>query len=199
MKRSPKLPSPRADPAYVQAFTTLMQRIERSVPRDRKAPMVICVAGGAALHLHTGARVSKDVDAKVMARFLPPDDLDLSYRDSEGRPRTLYFDRQYNDTYSLLHEDAYEDALQVELAGVDPSRLDVRVLSPLDLAVSKLSRYEAHDQEDIAALARGKLIDAESLRARAEEALPGYVGDVARVRNSLELATKLVKSVLNAK
>jgi hypothetical protein len=193
------VPSPAADPGYVGALAEMMRRIERAVPRGAKAPLVICIAGGTAVHLYTGARVSKDVDAKVMARFLPPDDLDLSYRDAEGRPRPLYFDRQYNDSFALLHENAYEDAIAIRLPGVDPSRLDVRLLAPLDLAVSKLSRFEAHDREDIAALARAGLIDAGVLRERAEEALPGYVGDLARVRTSLRLAVKLVKEARKAR
>jgi len=37
------------------------------------------------------------------------------------------------------------------------------------------------------------LVDAASLRRRAEEALPRYVGDVQRVRNSIGLAERLVE------
>ncbi len=69
----------------------------------------------------------------------------------------------------------------------------MRLLSPLDLAVSKLPRYELHDQEDIGALAKAGLIDSQGLRRRAEEALPRYVGDVNRVKNSIALAERLVK------
>jgi hypothetical protein len=136
--------------------------------------------------------VSKDIDAKVMARFLPPDDLQVAYRDRDGHARLLYFDTQYNDTYALLHEHAYDDAVLLEVPGIDRKRLDLRLLSPLDLAVSKLSRFEGNDQEDIAALARAGLLDETRLRQRAEEALPSYVGNIARVRTSILLAQKLV-------
>ena len=187
----PRQPALQADPAYLKAFAEIMHRIENAVA-NKAGPVVICVAGGAALHLYTGSRVSKDIDAKVMARFIPPKDLQVSYRDANGRGHLLYFDTQYNDTYGLLHENAYEDAVSIRVPGVDPRRLDVQLLSPLDLAVSKLSRYEAHDQDDIRALARQGLIEAAALRQRAEEALPSYVGDVKRVRNSIDLAVKLV-------
>ena len=182
----------KADPAYLAAFTEIMKRLQDALRAGSEGPILVCVAGGAALHLYTGARVSKDIDAKVMARFIPPDNLEVSYRDADGRARLLYFDTQYNDTYGLLHEHAYEDALPVRLQGIDPGTLDVRLLSPLDLAVSKLSRYEAHDQDDIRALAEAGLIDAGSLRNRAEEALPSFVGDVARVKNSIALAERLI-------
>jgi hypothetical protein len=187
-------PALHPDPAYFHAFAQVMKRIENSIGRQHSGKaVVVCVAGGAALHLYTGARISKDIDAKVMARFLPPSDLQVSYRDSDGHARLLYFDTQYNDTYGLLHEDAYDDSVSIEVPGVDRAKLDVRLLSPLDLAVSKLSRYETHDQADIRALAQAGLIDAKSLRQRAEDALPGYVGDVRRVKTSIALAEKLVR------
>lgn len=193
MKARPRAPTPRADPEYLRAFAEIMKRIEAALPARKDAePVVVCVAGGAALHLYTGTRVSKDIDAKVMARFLPPDKLEVAYGGADGHARLLYFDTQYNDTYALLHEDAYDDAVSIDVPGIDPARLDVRLLTPLDLAVSKLSRYEAHDQEDIRALAAAGLIEPKALRVRAEEALPSYVGDVRRVRNSIALAEKLV-------
>lgn len=181
------------DPEYLKAFAKIMSRIDAALGHKRKGPPIaVIVAGGAALHLYTGERVSKDIDAEIKARFLPPDNLQVSYRGADGQSRLLYFDTQYNTTYALLHEDAEADAYPIRIEGVDPRRLDVRLLTPLDLAVSKLSRFEAHDREDILALARLRLIDAKSLRKRAEEALPGYVGDVERVRNSINIACKLV-------
>lgn len=183
----------RADEGYLQAFAAIMKRIEEAAGK-RDGPLVVCVSGGAAVHLYTGARVSKDIDAKIMARFLPPEGLEASYRGADGHARLLYFDTQFNDTFALLHGDAYEDAVPISLPGIDPRRLDVRLLTPLDLAVSKLSRYELHDQEDIRSLARAGLIDADALRRRAEQALPDYVGDVGRVRASIGLAERLVRA-----
>ena len=184
----------RADPAYLEAFAEIMSRIDSALGKRRKGvPVAVIVAGGAALHLYTGARVSKDIDAEIKTRFLPPDDLQVSYRGPDGHSRLLYFDTQYNTSYALLHENAEEEAYPIQVKGVNPRKLDVRLLSPLDLAVSKLSRFEGHDREDILALARLGLIDAKSLRKRAEEALPGYVGNVERVRNSIDIASRLVE------
>ena len=91
-----------------------------------------------------------------------------------------------------MHENAYDDARPVELEGVDASRLDVRLLTPLDLAVSKLARFSDQDRDDIRALARAKLLDASALRRRAEEALPDYVGNLARIRTSINIACRMV-------
>ncbi|MGH2360500.1 MAG: DUF6036 family nucleotidyltransferase [bacterium] len=103
----------------------------------------------------------------------------------------LYFDRQYNDTLGLLHEDAHEDSVPLTLKGVDSRAIEVRLLSPLDLAVSKIGRLSDQDRDDVALLVRRGLVNPGQLRKRAEEALAGYVGDVARVRNSIEIACRI--------
>lgn len=185
-------PPLRPESNYLRAFAEVMKRIERALKPKGDKPVVICVAGGAAVHFYTGSRVSKDIDATIMARFLPPDDLEVSYQDADGHARLLYFDTQYNDTFALLHENAYEDAVSIQIPGLNAQNLDVRLLTPMDLAVSKLSRFETHDQDDIRALARLGLLDPAALRRRAEEALPNHVGDTRRVRNSIALAEKLV-------
>jgi hypothetical protein len=81
------------------------------------------------------------------------------------------------------------------LEGVDSGVLDVRLLSPLDLAVSKLGRFSSQDQDDIGSLARHRLITYAALRQRAEDALQGYVGDTARVQGVIEVAVRLVADV----
>ena len=168
-----------------------MTRIAEALGTTRGKPVRIYVAGGAALHLYTGARYSRDVDARIdLPRVALPAGLQVVYEGPDGLPRTLYFDTAYNESYALLHEDVHADSVPIRVPGVDAERLDVRLFAPVDLAVSKLSRFEAHDQEDIVALGRAGLVDAKALRRRAEEALTGYVGAVDRVKNSLEIAVR---------
>ena len=189
-----KLPLLHPNPEYLQAFATIMSRIEKALGTKPPAePAVAYVAGGAALHFYTGSRVSKDIDARITARvLLDPQGLQVAYRGEDGHARLLYFDTQYNDSFALLHEDAYDEALPIAVKGVRPRRLEVRLLTPLDLAVSKLSRFSEQDQEDIRALAREGLLDAKSLRHRAEEALPDYVGNLDRIKASINVACRLV-------
>ena len=191
-------PDRRAQPGYLEAFARVAGKIaSRLTGVDPKLlPIKLTIAGGAALHLHTGSRVSVDIDGVFSRRVVIDDDLETSYRDADGRVRVLYFDRNYND--GLMHENAQADSGRVDLAGVDGKVLEVRVLSPLDLAVSKLSRFSDQDRADIELLAREKLIDAKSLRKRAEEALGGYVGDVASVRTTIDLACRLVEAARRA-
>jgi hypothetical protein len=194
-------PDRRASREYLQAFAAIVQKIAAQLAGiERKLlPVRLYVAGGAALHLRTGARISEDIDAVFSRRVVLKDDLHAAYKGPDGRARVLYLDRNYNDSLGLMHEDAYEDSERLELPGADPAIVELRVLAPLDLAVSKLARFGDADREDIEILAREKLIDAGSLRQRAEEALKGYVGDLAAVRTSIELACNLVAAVQRAK
>ncbi len=182
---------------YVAAFREIVARIARSltgVPRQA-LPVKMFVAGGAALHFYTGERISEDIDAAFSRRIALPEDLEVAYRDADGAARLLYFDRQYSDALALMHEDASEDSLPLSLDGIEPEVLDVRLLSPLDLAVSKIGRFSSQDRDDIAVLARRKLIDSAALRRRAQQALTAYVGETDRVRGSIDLACRIVEDV----
>lgn len=181
-------------PEFVAALREIAARIARTLTQlpKRALPIKMYVAGGAALHLYTGARLSDDIDASFSHRIALPENLEVAYAGADGAAQLLYFDRQYNDRLGLMHEDAYEDSQPLALEGIDRGVLDVRLLSPLDLAVSKLGRFSDQDRDDIVALAKVKLIDSGSLRARAQDALIGYVGDTQRVQGSIEVACRIL-------
>jgi hypothetical protein len=187
-------PSSATRPEYVAAFTELVQRIALPLgvlPRQ-SLPIQMYVAGGAAVYLYTGERVSNDIDAVFSKRIALPSDLEVTYQDPDGAPRLLYFDRQYNDTFALLHEDAHDDSVPLRLTGIDASILDVRLLSALDLAVSKISRFSSQDRDDITALAKQGLIKSAALRRRAEQAMQNYVGNLDTVKGAIDLACRIV-------
>ena len=191
------LPDPSARAEYVDAFRKLAMRIAETLKEVPAAelPIKMFVAGGAALHFYTGERVSRDIDAVFSHRVALPEDLEISFKDADGAARLLYFDRQYNDTLSLMHEDAQDDSLPLSLEGIDARVLDVRLLAPLDLAVSKISRFSEQDRADIASLARHQPFRSTDLRRRAQEALSGYVGDLDRVNGSIDLACRIVEDM----
>lgn len=188
-------PSSAARPEYLAAFTELVQRIAaplRELPR-RILPIKMYVAGGAAMHLYTGERVSNDVDAVFSRRIALPSDLEVTYRDADGAARLLYFDRQYNDTLALMHEDAQDDSVPLTLKGIDASILDVRLLSALDLAVSKIGRFSSQDRDDITTLGKHGLIKSAALRRRSEQAMGSYVGNLDTIKGAINLASRIVE------
>jgi hypothetical protein len=179
---------------YKKAFNKIILRIQEALKGSQRGdtPIRMYIAGGAALHWLTGARVTEDIDATFSKRIIFSEEIEVTYRDPDGHARLMYLDRNYNDTLGLLHEDAHGDSKPIDIPGLDKNLIDVRVLSPVDLAVTKIARLEDQDREDIQLLARNRLIDSAAVRQRAEEALGGYVGNVASVRASIDIACRLI-------
>jgi hypothetical protein len=116
--------------------------------------------------------------------------------DSASAPsgeNVLLMARQYNDAFALMHENVYDDSVPLTLTQIDASVLDVRLLSPLDLAVSKISRFSSQDRDDITMLAQQGLIRAAALRRRAQQAVANYVGNLDTLKGSMELAVRIVE------
>jgi hypothetical protein len=72
------------------------------------------------------------------------------------------------------------------------SLIDVHLVSPLDLALSKLVRFAEHDRDNIVALAKAKLITAEELRQHADETLQGHIGNIDLLRINIRQAVESI-------
>jgi len=143
---------------------------------------------------YCGTRYNEDVDASFSRRFVLPRDLSVNYRRRDGTEAFIYFDHNYNTSFTLLHE-RFEDDLQ-EWTGIgNETRLvQLRVLSPLDLAVSKIARFSEQDRADIRALGDEGYFTAVELRARALEAMRDFIGDKRTLMISLDLIEADLKS-----
>ncbi len=173
--------------AVLRMFSTLNETAALLYPDAEPGSVRAYIFGGAAVHIYTKARGSRDVDAEIQgADKLRPQDLVVDYEDEDGEPQLLVWDSNYNPTLGPLHEDYAEDAIL--LTQDDEDILWVYIASADDLAVSKLGRFAEHDRNDIKALAKRGRINSSSLRVRAEDAFKYYVGNVDSARGSLQLA-----------
>ena len=73
------------------------------------------------------------------------------------------------------------------------------LLSPIDLAGSKLSRFTGQDRDDILDLAKSGLINAESLKARAENSLVDYIANIINAQNSIVMIFSVSASIDTSK
>jgi hypothetical protein len=150
----------------------------------------VYLAGGMAVHLYTANRVTTDVDAEFAGRVMLPQDVLVDVVLEDGTPRVIYLDTNYNSTFALMHEDYQEDSIPVDL-GLE--QIQVRVLSPTDLAVSKIARLADNDREDIRALVAAGLTSADEIEARAMHALGSYVGGMAMLQVNLRDAVEIAR------
>jgi hypothetical protein len=167
-------------------------RIDIALP-DLKEPVKMIIAGGVAVNFFCGSRATADVDASFSRRIALPQDLAVPYKTPDGKLLTVHLDMNYNTTFAVMHEDYEEDAVSLEMKDFVGKNIHLYLLSPVDLAVSKIARYEGLDREDIAALAHAKLISPKDVAERAEEAISYYVGSVDRVRWNLRDALKIIE------
>lgn len=185
----PSAPVIHVHTALAQGLRDLLGRLEAQL--SLRAPLDVYLAGGMAAHLYTAGRVTTDVDAEFAGRVFLPPDLVVEVALEDGTQQVVYLDANYNPSFALLHEDYREDSIPVDL-GVEMLR--VHVLSPVDLAVSKIARLSAHDKEDIQALVRLGLTSAAEIEQRANAALDHYVGGEAMLRLNLRAAVDLARA-----
>ncbi len=157
-----------------------------------RSPVNVYLAGGMAVHLYTASRVTTDVDAEFGGRVYLPNDLMVEVTLEDGTQQVVYLDTNYNSSFALMHEDYLDDSIPVDL-GMDQIR--VHVLSPVDLAVSKIARFADNDKDDIAALVRLGLTGADEIEHRATSALAGYIGGQAMLKLNLRDAVALAREV----
>lgn len=175
--------------ALAKGLHDLFKQLEQRLSLSK--PLTVYLAGGMAVHLYTANRVTTDVDAEFSGRIIIPNDLMVEITLEDGSPQLIYLDTNYNSTFALMHEDYQDDAIPVDL-GLE--HIQVRVLSPVDLAVSKIARLADNDREDIQALVRLGLTTANDIERRANSALVGYIGGQALLQANLQDALAIARN-----
>lgn len=175
------------DSPIARGMREFFRLLEVRLELDR--PLTIFLAGGMAVHLYTAKRVTTDIDAEFSARVVVPSDLCVQVNLPDGSTEDIYFDSNFSTTLGLIHENYQDDSVLVDLG---LQHITLRVLSPVDLAVSKISRLADPDKEDIRDLVLAGLTGADEIAARAEEALGSYIGNTSslrfNIRNAIEIA-----------
>lgn len=176
----------RTDTDLAEGLLQLLNQLQASL--ELTDPIQMYIAGGMATHLYTGSRVTTDVDAEFSKRFIIPSDILVETKAGQ----VLYLDSSYNSTFALMHEDYLQDVVRVPL---NSDLIEVYVLSPVDLIVSKVARLSGPDREDIEAIIRTCGVTAEEIETRAKEALGGYVGNPRPVLLNLEDVLEMARQI----
>jgi len=159
-----------------------------------RMPVHAYIAGGVAVNYYTGVRMSDDVDIMWSRRVAIPPDMqifEVANPDDPTDVMIVSMDGAFGDYLGSFHPDWMADAPEVCQIG----DIVLHVISPLDLAVSKIARFQDRDREDIEALARFNLISSEDVATRADEAIEFYVGDTTFIQYNRRDAVELVKAI----
>ncbi len=156
-------------------------------------PIKMTLAGGMAVSYYCGIRYTEDVDATFSRKILLPfDELVVNYTKEDGTDAIIYFDTNYTPSLALMHDD-YEECV-VEYANINTPDRNIKlfVLSPLDLAISKISRFSDQDVNDILSLARQHYFTIDEFKNRAMDALSYYIGNIESVKNSITIVCEKI-------
>jgi len=173
---------------FARAVSALLQKVGESLgPLPYQLPVIIF--GGAAVHLYVPARMSEDLDLDFLSRRVGYDrEARVVYKDETGN-HTLAVDPTYSTTFGPIQEDYEDRAVPVDLGVV--AQMEVKIAAPVDLVISKLGRFAAHDQADIRALIHAGLVEKQTFQALAEDAISVYVGRTNALRTSLDLTLQM--------
>jgi hypothetical protein len=151
------------------------------------------LAGGVAVRCYIGSQTTGDIDMFFTGGrvLMPPNSAVLVSAD--GIDYSLVVDHQHTPDFGLLHSDYADRA--VDLPAPRGEGFPMSVLHPVDLAITKVARFQDHDRADIAALARLAAFDAEALARLGEQALAFAVGDPSFVRLNLRDAAEIIAAV----
>lgn len=183
----------------MDALEELIERVAQSIRPDRVIDAYL--AGGTAIYIHlqraggaaaSEARFSEDADIHFVRGQGLADDIVVRYEGADGQEHVLALDRTYSIDIGMRHPDCLNDADY--LLDSRNGRLRLHILKPLDVAVTKVGRFQDHDRYDISLLARAGLIDADAFEHRAREGLEYLATDPKPVELNIAEAAELIKT-----
>lgn len=152
-----------------EAVIDMMKIIGAKVPnRHKNMPVNLYITGGIAIYFHTASRVSKDLDAIIDQNISVPSKLKVIWINENGQFEELSYDHNYSQTLGIMHEDY--DKRAIYQFTID-EKLNVYILDPVDLIISKLSRFGEQDQEDILRIIQNDLVKKDEFEALANDAI----------------------------
>lgn len=142
------------------------------------------------MHILTNSRGSGDIDVEFSAaHHVQISELKFNISPVvytiKGTKLRLLYDKTFSPTLGPLHEDYQDDAIQIATR-MHPSPLWLYVVTPADLAVSKLGRFGDRDIEDILTLIKLKKLPINEFLKRAKEAAEYYVGNTAAIKGNID-------------
>lgn len=130
----------------VAVFELFEKILEKYKNHMFECPINAYITGGVAVHFYTKVRMSDDIDIILDRELDIPNDLFVEWLNENGEKEVLMYDYNYNDTFVLIPEEYKSRAKLVK--NLD-DKINIYVLHPLDLIISKISRYADNDIEDI--------------------------------------------------
>lgn len=143
------------------------------------------------MNIYTGDKLATSIDVSYSERMMIPENLVSSIKGIDGLDSMLRFNVYHNQMLAVARMHAFRDAIAVNFG---LKMIQLMVLTPVDLAVSKLGRLSETDLEDGCSLARAGLVTAVQVLARGEEAFSDYVCDTKDLQANLKRLADAIRN-----
>ncbi|WP_019503376.1 DUF6036 family nucleotidyltransferase [Pleurocapsa sp. PCC 7319] len=183
--------------AIFEMFENLDSWLTHKYSELPERAVAVYLFGGCAMHLHTQARTSNDVDAELLS--IPQLQLStlkqaiqsVDFDDENGFPRSLDWDGGFDLSFAPV-DPAYDE--RATLIHITKSRLIfIYLVSAVDLAVSKLGRFESVDRQDIQRLYQQGLFDEQDFLDIASEAKKYYCVAIDKLQFNIDLTVEFLR------
>lgn len=162
------------------ALWRLFEQLDAQIDQDVRVRAYLF--GGHAVQLYTGNRYTRGVDVHFDRRVFIPSDLTVQSTLTDGREHASFINTQFNCRSVLMHPDALASSVRLNL---NFNKLEIYVLSPLDLAVTKLERFSKLDRQDIIDLLKLELFTVQDMQDRSFQALDNYYGSTKSLKDKV--------------
>ena len=173
------------DNSFFQAALKVLEKISKTIDNSPVDVNAYIAGGIAVAYWLEGMRKSLDLDVLFSHTLIlsePP------FADVDGE-RVIY-DGNFSPSMALIEPDYPDRATFITKFG----KLNVFVLSPEDIVISKCSRLSDKDSEDIVRLAdEGYLQHIEKISKLMTEAKSYYIGDLDNIQYNMDKVLRIIQ------
>ena len=176
--------------------------------KDNKLIINVYISGGSAMSFYNPTRETLGLDMEVKSqnkKVLIPS-LELNHADIIlPHMQKLYIDSVFHPQFYIMSKDYISNAIPIDIFKYEKDNIVIikpHILSPLDLILSKLTRWSATDQNDVYSLIENHFVIKEQLKDEIELVLAsatiGYIDNANKLNNNINECLDMFKNVNSA-
>ena len=155
---------------FEKCLIKLFTELEANVDLNTKVKAYL--SGDAAVYFYTRNFLRPNINVDFEGRFHLSDKILSIVELQTNALQLLYFDINYNPNIKLLHEDYQLDSTGLDLG---LSMIELYILAPVDLAVSKVLSTSEYDKQDVADIIRLGFASRQDITNRGMEAIDSVI------------------------
>ena len=173
--------------------------------KDNKLIIDVYISGGSAMSFYNPTRATLGLDIEVKSKnkkVLIPS-LELNNADMIlPNMHKLYIDSIFHPRFYIMSKDYISNSIPIDIFKYEKDNIVTikpYIISPIDLILSKLSRWSANDQNDVYSLIENHFVVKEQLKDEIELALAfttiGYIDNANKLNNNINECLDMFQKV----